>query len=287
MQRWSSYSPARLLSANAHRLIRRYANDGGAANDDEVRAFFRRAFAAPPPACAPGYTHIAPNVDAVLGACGFRIAQQLLPYRLSQVTVLAERRLATRNVRKLVLEPGAFDSVDGDAIDPAAADVCRGDGDAAWDVCSRGGVVERGPGTSGPMRQVVETNFRIVHASGAAALASFLANQFHATGHARAPVADGDAVGVWDAASAARENLAPFPSGIETRPLVLPSSRGHAPTDAPTDATDAPTDDALTDNMRRQHVNAAKPIENGLRLFESCRARRYSSAMTVPSRGAS
>ena len=77
-----------------------YPNDGGAVNDEAQRAFFADAFARDRRPCPAGYVHVCPNVDAVLGACGFRVLQQVAPFRTSTVAVTAGG-LATRNVRRL------------------------------------------------------------------------------------------------------------------------------------------------------------------------------------------
>jgi hypothetical protein len=55
------------------------------------------------------------------------------------------------------------------------------------------------------MRQVVESAFRVVYEPGALGLATYLANQFHLTGHARAPISGEEFS--WDAARDKGENL--------------------------------------------------------------------------------
>ena len=82
--------------------------------DEAQRAFFARAFARRR-GCVPGFVHVCPNVDAVRGACGFRVTQQRLPFRTSTVAILPGGGLATRNVRRLDLATTTV--VDGDAVD--------------------------------------------------------------------------------------------------------------------------------------------------------------------------
>ena len=107
-----------------------YPNDGGAVNDEAQRAFFADAFARDRRPCPAGYVHVCPNVDAVLGACGFRVLQQVAPFRTSTVAVTAGG-LATRNVRRLRLAEAA--RVDG--ADLPAGEACfDGGGWRAW-VC--------------------------------------------------------------------------------------------------------------------------------------------------------
>ena len=168
------------------------ANDGGTVNDESLRKFFAEAFSSHDE-CPVGYEHVTTNVDAVLGSCGFRVEQQVVPFRTSRVALIADRSLRTQNVRRLALDAGQFDTVDGDAISDATR-ICRSS-DAAWVPCEATG---RGPGTSGPMRQVVESAFRVVYEPGALGLATYLANQFHLTGHARAPISGEEFS--WDAA---------------------------------------------------------------------------------------
>ena len=175
------------------------ANDGGTVNDERLRKFFAEAFVSQDD-CPVGYEHVTTNVDAVLGSCGFRVEQQVVPFRTSRVALVAERSLRTQNVRRLAVEAGQFDTVDGDSISDATR-ICRPD--LAWVPCEATG---RGPGTSGPMRQVVESAFHVVYEPGALGLATYLANQFHLTGHARAPISNDDDFS-WDAARDKGENL--------------------------------------------------------------------------------
>lgn len=176
------------------------ANDGGTVNDERMRRFFNEAFSSHDD-CPVGYEHVTTNIDAVHGSCGFRVEQQVVPFRTSRVALAAPRMLVTQNVRRLVLEAGRYGSVDGDNIADTTKMICRFD--SAWEPCEASG---RGPGSSGPMRQVVETAFRIVYEPGALGLASYLSNQFHVTGHARAPVSSADDFS-WDAARDKGENL--------------------------------------------------------------------------------
>ena len=122
---------------------------------------------------------------------------------------------ATQNVRRLALEAGQFGSVDGDNIADTATRICRFD--SAWEPCE---AIGRGPGSSGPIRQVVETAFRIVYEPGALGLATYLSNQFHVTGHARAPVASADDFS-WDAARDKGENLVLVGGGSSAAQRVL------------------------------------------------------------------
>lgn len=191
-----------------------YPNDGGAVNDEAQRAFFADAFARDRRPCPAGYVHVCPNVDAVLGACGFRVLQQVAPFRTSTVAVTAGGRLATRNVRRLRLAEAA--RVDG--ADLPAGEACFDGGD--WRAC--GASAGRGPGTSGPLRQVVETAFEIVAEEKHLALAVYLANQFAQTGHARAPVALDDASGPGNVvllgdSAAARDALNRTAAALEIR----------------------------------------------------------------------
>ena len=188
------------------------ANDGGTVNDERLRKFFAEAFSSQDD-CPIGYEHVTTNVDAVLGSCGFRVEQQVVPFRTSRVALVAERSLRTQNVRRLALDAGQFDTVDGDAISDATR-ICRPG--LAWVPCEATG---RGPGTSGPMRQVVESAFRVVYEPGALGLATYLANQFHLTGHARAPISGEEFS--WDAARDKGENIVFVGGGSEAAQRAL------------------------------------------------------------------
>ena len=98
------------------------ANDGGTVNDERLRKFFAEAFSSQDD-CPIGYEHVTTNVDAVLGSCGFRVEQQVVPFRTSRVALVAERSLRTQNVRRLAVEAGQFDTIDGDAISDATRTV--------------------------------------------------------------------------------------------------------------------------------------------------------------------
>jgi len=188
------------------------ANDGGCVNDERMRRFFDEAFSSHDD-CQVGYEHVTTNVDAVLGSCGFRVEQQVVPFRTSRVALASPGMLVTQNVRRLVLEANRYDSVDGNTVNTTR--ICRPG--AAWVPCEATG---RGPGSSGPMRQVVETAFRIVYEPGALGLATYLMNQFHVTGHARAPVSSaGDFA--WDAARDKGENLVLVGSGSSVAQRVI------------------------------------------------------------------
>ena len=70
------------------------------------------------------------------------------------------------------------------------------------------------------MRQVVESAFRVVYEPGALGLATYLANQFHLTGHARAPISNDDDFS-WDAARDKGENIVFVGGGSEAAQRAL------------------------------------------------------------------
>ena len=70
------------------------------------------------------------------------------------------------------------------------------------------------------MRQVVESAFRIVYEDGALGLAAYLSNQFHLTGHARAPISNDDDFS-WDAARDKGENIVFVGGGSEAARRAL------------------------------------------------------------------
>ena len=159
---------------------------------------FKPLFGAPAEACA---TLLAPS-------------RQVAPFRKSTVAVTAGGGLATRNVRRLRLAEAA--RVDG--ADLPAGEACFDGG--GWRAC--GASAGRGPGTSGPLRQVVETAFEIVAEEKHLALAVYLAHQFAQTGHARAPVALDDASGPGNVvllgdSAAARDALNRTAAALEIR----------------------------------------------------------------------
>ena len=103
---------------------------------ERLRKFFAEAFSSQDD-CPIGYEHVTTSVDAVLGSCGFRVEQQVVPFRTSRVALVAERSLRTQNVRRLALDAGQFDTVDG--LHSGQLDLPPR---PAWVPCERG----RGPG---------------------------------------------------------------------------------------------------------------------------------------------
>ena len=181
------------------------ANDGGALNDDEMRAFFnstlRGAEGTRPalPELPEEFVLVSHSPAAFDGRAGWRIVQFQRPARMASARIIRRATTAgphlditTRNIRRLLVPAsevvGRSASIDGTILtandvkrphdtllelcslrDEAVA-VGTPPGRGKWRICSPDDwrPAERGPETAGPMRQIAHSPFAIIAGGGGA-----------------------------------------------------------------------------------------------------------------------
>ena len=156
-------------------------NDGGCVNDPTMRSFYRDALLSDAENVEERL--FVSNPAAMLGPTprGYRILDQIVPMVQGSSLHLSDK-ITTRNVRRFEGPTGSL-IIDGDVVQTTTAKKHLCFLDDTWTACEE---EEEMPKVGA--RQVVESEFVIVAKD--VHLGVYIANQFHMTGHARAPIVD-------------------------------------------------------------------------------------------------